>query len=329
MIKKIESYPELTDPQLRPRYSGIPTFFRTPHSLGLAEVDIGLVGVPFDGGVTNRTGARHAPRDIRNQSSLIRKINQATGVAPFDLVRVADLGDAWIEQPFELQGALGEITSFFGTVHAAGVTPLSVGGDHSISLAVLRAIAGNPPLGMVHVDAHCDTGDDYLGSRFHHGAPFRRAVEEGLIDPKRVIQIGIRGSLNTRDMWQFSFERGMRVVSIEEFHDNGWRRAAEEARTIVGEGPAYFSFDIDALDPAYAPGTGTPEPGGLTTLEAQRMIRELASLDFIGADLVEVSPPFDPSGITSITAATILFELLCVLAQARVRRRSNVMGPKA
>jgi guanidinopropionase len=182
---------------------------------------------------------------------------------------------------------------------------------------------------MVHVDAHCDTGDDHLGSRFHHGAPFRRAVEEGLIDPKRVIQIGIRGSLNTHDMWQFSFERGMHVVSIEEFHDKGWRRAAEEARTIVGDGPAYFAFDIDSLDPAYAPGTGTPEPGGLTTLEAQRMIRELASLDFVGADLVEVLPPFDPSGITSITAATILFELLCVLAQARVRRRSNVMGPKA
>jgi guanidinopropionase len=327
MIKKIESYPELTDPQLRPRYSGIPTFFRTPHTLKLAEVDIGVIGVPFDGGVTNRTGARHGPREIRNHSSLVRKINQATGVAPFDLVRVADLGDAWIERPFELQGALGEITGFFATLHAAGVTPLSVGGDHSISLAILRAIAANRPVGMVHIDAHCDTGDDYLGSRFHHGAPFRRAVEEGLIDPKHVIQIGIRGSLSTTDMWQFSYGHGMRVVPIEEFHDKGWRWAAEEARGIVGEGPVYFSFDIDALDPVYAPGTGTPEPGGLTTLEAQRLIRELGSLNFVGADLVEVSPPFDTGGITSITAAAILFELLCVLAQARVRRRSNVTRP--
>jgi guanidinopropionase len=205
MIKKIESYPELVDPQLRPRYSGIPTFFRTPYTTELAEVDIGLVGVPFDGGVTNRTGARHGPRDIRNQSSLIRKINQATGVAPFDLVRVADLGDAWIERPFELQGALGEITGFFAAVHSAGVTPLSIGGDHSISLPIVRAITGNRPLGVVHIDAHCDTGDDYLGSRFHHGAPFRRAVEEDLIDPKHVIQIGIRGSLNVADMWQFIF----------------------------------------------------------------------------------------------------------------------------
>jgi guanidinopropionase len=282
---------------LQPRYSGIPTFFRLPHTVRLDEVDIGLVGVPFDGGVTNRPGARHGPRDIRNQSSLIRKINQATGVAPFDLVRVADLGDAWIERPFELQGALAEISAFFATVHAAGVT-----------------------LGMVHVDAHCDTGDDHLGSRFHHGASFRRAVEEGLIDPKRVVQMGIRGSLNAADMWQFSYDSGVRVVSIEEFDDKGWRWVAEEVRKVIGGGSAYLSFDVDSLDPVYAPGTGTPEPGGLTTLEAQRLIRDLGGLDFVGADLVEVSPPFDTGGITSMTAATILFELLCVLAQARVQR---------
>jgi guanidinopropionase len=320
MIKKIENYQELADPQLQPRYSGIPTFFRLSHGVRLDQVDIGLVGVPFDGGVTNRPGARHGPRDIRSQSSLIRKFNQATGVAPFDLVRVADLGDAWIEQPFELQGALAEITAFFATVHAAGVTPLSVGGDHSISLPILRAIAREGPLGMVHIDAHCDTGDDYLGSRFHHGAPFRRGTEEGLIDPKRVVQIGIRGSLSAADIWQFSYESGMRVISIEEFHDKGWRWAAEEARKVIGSSSVYLSFDIDALDPAYAPGTGTPEAGGLMTLEAQRLIRDLGGLDFVGADLVEVSPPFDTGGITSMTAATILFELLCVLAQARVQR---------
>jgi len=225
-----------------------------------------------------------------------------------------------------LQGALAEITAFFATVHAAGVTPLSVGGDHSISLAILRAIAKNGPLGMVQLDAHCDTGDYYLGSRFHHGAPFRRAVEEGLIDPKRTIQIGIRGSLNVADMWQFSYDSGMRVVSIEEFCDKGWRWAAEEARKVVGDGSAYLSFDIDSLDPVYAPGTGTPEPGGLTTLEAERLIRDLGSLDLVGADLVEISPPFDTGGITSMTAVAILFELLCVLAQARVRREPNSCG---
>src|SRR5262249_24182317 len=197
----------------------------------------------------------HGPRDIRNQSSFIRKINQATGVAPFDLVRVADLGDAWIERPFELQGALAEIAAFFATVHAAGVTPLSVGGDPSISLQLLRAIARDGPLGMVHVDAHCDTGDDYLGSRFHHGASFRRAVEEGLIDPKRVVQIGIRGSLSAADMWQFSYDSGMRVVSIEEFHDKGWRGAAEEVQKVGGRGAPCLSFDRDALEPGCAPGS--------------------------------------------------------------------------
>jgi guanidinopropionase len=323
MVKKIEKYPELADPQLRPRYTGIPTFFRLHHTDRLLELDIGVIGVPFDGGVTNRTGARHGPRDIRNHSSLIRKINQATGVAPFDLVRVADLGDAWLERPFELAGAHDELKAFYDAVYSAGITPLSVGGDHSISLPILRAIARSSPLGLVHIDAHCDTGDDYLGSRFHHGALFRRAVEEGLIDPRRTVQIGIRGSLNTIDMWRFSYDQGMRVISIDEFHDNGWRWAAEEAQKVVGEGPAYMSFDIDSLDPAYALGTGTPEPGGLTTLEAQRLIRHLGGLDFVGADLVEVSPPFDMSGTTSMTAAAILFELLCVMAQACVRRKSK------
>jgi len=148
-------------------------------------------------------------------------------------------------------------------------------------MPILRAVAARRPVGMIHIDAHCDTGDDYLGSRFHHGASFRRAVEEGLIDPKRVVQIGIRGSLNVADMWQFSYDSGMRVISIEEFHDKGWRWAAEEARKVIGGGSAYLSFDVDSLDPVYAPGTGTPEPGGLTTLEAQRLIRDLGSLDFV------------------------------------------------
>ncbi|MBI3506608.1 MAG: agmatinase [Proteobacteria bacterium] len=321
MIKIPAKYPALSDPQLRPRYTGIPTFFRRPHTENLEEVDIGLIGVPFDGGVTNRTGARHGPREMRNQSSLIRKFNPATGVAPFDLARVADLGDAWIECPYELEGALSEITAFYDKIVAAGVTPLSVGGDHSVSLPILRALAKNGPVGMVHVDAHCDTGDDYLGSRFHHGAPFRRATEEGLIDPRRVIQIGIRGSLNQPDMWAFSERSGMRVVSIEEFSDKGWEWAAAEAKRVVGAGPAYLSFDIDGIDPAFAPGTGTPEVGGITPREAQRLVRAVEGIDFIGGDLVEVAPPFDVGGITTMTGVTILFEILCVLATARERRR--------
>jgi guanidinopropionase len=279
-----------------------------------------VIGVPFDGGVTNRTGTRHGPRAVREQTALIRRFNQATGIGPFDLARVADLGDAWIEQPYELVGALAEIQAFYDNVREAQITPLSVGGDHSISLPILRALAKDGPVGMVHIDAHCDTGDDYLGSRFHHGAPFRRATEEGLLDPKRVIQIGIRGSLNHPDMWSFSFEHGMRVVPMDEFHDKGWRWAAEEARRVVGTQPTYLSFDIDSLDPVFAPGTGTPEAGGISMIEAQRLIRALAGLNFIGADLVEVSPPFDPSTLTAQNAANILFEILCVLAVARGQR---------
>jgi guanidinopropionase len=190
-----------------------------------------------------------------------------------------------------------------------------------VTLPVLRAIARSGPIGMVHIDAHCDTGDDYLGSRFHHGAPFRRAVEEGLLDPKRVIQIGIRGSVNHLDMWKFSHDSGMRVVSMEEFTDKGWRWAAEEARKVVGDGPAYLTFDVDGLDPVFAPGTGTPESGGISMVEAQRLIRDLQGLDFVGGDVVEVSPPFDPSGITAQNAANILFEVLCVLAVAHQQRK--------
>ncbi len=323
-IKAPRRYSELADPQARPRYVGLPTFFRLPATDVLADVDIGLIGVPFDGGVTNRPGARHGPREVRNQSSLLRRINPTTGVAPFSTARVADLGDAWIEQPYTLEGALGEIEDFFRTVCTAGVTTLAVGGDHSISLSILRAVAASGPLGMVHVDAHCDTGDDYLGSRFHHGAPFRRAVEENLLDPHRVIQIGIRGTLNDPAMWRFSTESGMRVLPMDEFHDRGWRFALEEAKRVIGPGEAYLSFDIDALDPVYAPGTGTPEAGGISTIEAIRLLRGLTGLDFRGADLVEVSPPFDHAGLTALHGASILFELLCLLAAApgRAARRS-------
>jgi guanidinopropionase len=320
-LKDPEKYQDMADPQARPRYVGIPTFFRAPQTEDLAEVDIGVIGVPFDGGVTHRPGARHGPRAVREQSALLRRFNAATGAQPFATARVRDLGDAWIEQPYELTGAHREIEAVFTRIAAAAVVPLSVGGDHSISLPILRALARGRPVGMVHIDAHCDTGGDYLGSRFHHGAPFSRAVEEGLLDPARVIQIGIRGTTNDPDMWGFSRRAGMRVLDMEEFHDKGWRFAAEEARRVAGTGPVYLSFDIDSLDPAHAPGTGTPEAGGITALEAIRLLRALRGLDFIGGDLVEVSPPFDTGTLTSFNAASILFEMLCLLAEAWQNRR--------
>lgn len=323
MIKQPKSYPELADPQQRPRYTGVPTFFRTPYAESLDGLDIALVGVPFDGGVTNRTGARHGPRAVRDQSSLLRRVNAATDVDPYALARIADIGDAWIEAPFELTRALDEIQETFTAIHAAGVVPVSVGGDHSVTLPILRAIAKQRPVGMVHVDAHCDTGDDYLGSRFHHGAPFRRAVEEGLLEPRRVIQIGIRGTTNVRDHWKFSTDSGMRVLTMDEFHDRGWRFALDEARRVVGDGPVYVSFDVDGLDPIYAPGTGTPEAGGISMIEAMRLIRGLHGLDVIGGDVVEVAPPFDLSTLTAFHGATILYEILCLAAARVAARRST------
>jgi guanidinopropionase len=323
-IKQPTRYADFEDPQARPRYTGIATFFRAPHTEDLTDADIGVIGVPFDGGVTNRSGARHGPRAVREQSTLLRRINSGTGVMPFAQTRVRDLGDCWLESPYALEGALVEIAGFYRTVVQAGVTPLSVGGDHAISLPILRAVGAERPVGMVHIDAHCDTGDDYMGSRFHHGAPFRRAVEEGLLDPTRVIQIGIRGTTNDPDMWGFSQRSGMRVLAIEEFHDKGWRYAAEEARRVIGTGPAYLTFDIDSLDPSQAPGTGTPEAGGLTALEAIRMLRALRGIDFVGGDLVEVAPPFDPGTLTAFNGASILFEILCLLAEARQRRTGQL-----
>jgi guanidinopropionase len=317
----MSEYPEFSDPMERPRYTGLPTFMRAPYSEDLGQVDIGLIGIPFDGGVTNRPGARHGPREIRNQSSLLRKVHQATRIAPFELCRVADVGDAWVRRPFHLEESLDEIAAFFTQVHAAGVTPISAGGDHSVTLPVFRGIAAHRPVGMVHFDAHCDTGDDYLGSKFHHGAPFRRAVEEGLLDPKRTIQIGIRGPLNDPEVWDFSHANGMRVVTIEELYEIGVAAVIREARRVVGDGPTYISFDVDGLDPVYAPGTGTPEVGGFTTLEAQLMIRGLRGLDLIGGDVVEVAPPFDPSGNTALVGANIMFEILCMVAEAVANRR--------
>ncbi len=321
LLKPAQHYPAMQDPQHQPRYTGIPTFFRAPAATDLSEVDIGLIGVPFDVGVTNRPGARHGPREVRNQSSLLRPFNPATGAAPFRDARVRDLGDCWIERPYELQGALGEIEAFYRRVVEAGVTPVTVGGDHSIAWPILRAVAASRPVGMIHIAAHGDPGDDYMGSRFHHGAPFRRAMDDGLLDPHRVIQIGLRGTSTVPGgMWAYSEQAGMRVMPMDELHDRGWRFAVEEARRVVGDGPCYLSFDIDSLDPVWAPGTGTPEAGGITMIEAQRMIRGLMGLDVVGADLVEVSPPFDVGGITAFSAASILYEILCVVADARTRR---------
>ncbi len=302
-----------------PRYTGLATFMRAPIADSLSDIDIGLVGIPYDGALTNRPGARHGPREVRNQSSLMRAINHATRVNPYALCRVADVGDVPFHSVFDIEKSHTDITEFISMLVRSGVTPLSCGGDHSVTLPVLRAIT-DKPIALIHIDAHTDTWDSFQGSKFNHGAPFRRAHEEGLIDAKKTVQIGIRGAQNIADGWAYSEHSGMRVMFIEEVQSRGIAAIVEEARTIVGDGPVYMSFDIDSIDPAFAPGTGTPEIAGLNTAEALALIRGFRNLNYVGADIVEVSPPFDVGGLTALAGATVMYEILCVLAEARAKR---------
>src|SRR2546429_276340 len=302
------------DPMREPRFTEIATFMRAPLAATLESVDIGLIGVPTDLGVTNRPGARHGPREIRNASSLMRAFNLGLGVNPYELCRIADLGDVHLSHRYDLERQNEDIEAFYRKVKAAHVIPISAGGDHSITYPIFKAIAARAPIGMVHIDAHTDTWGEFFGSKFTHGAPFRLAVEAGVLDPKRTIQIGIRGGQNFMDGIEFSRSHGMRVVFIEEFASLGVDRVIEEARAVVGDRPTYISFDVDGLDPVYAPGTGTPEVGGITTLEAQRLLRGLRGLNLIGGDVVEVAPPYDQTGNTALVGATMMFEILCLIA---------------
>jgi guanidinopropionase len=323
IMNRQNSNPEPVDAALVPRFGAIPTFMRLPHILDPAALDIALIGVPWDGGTTNRAGARHGPREIRNMSSFMRKVHHVSRIAPYKLARVADLGDAPVN-PIDLMDALKKIEAYFAKVHAAGAMPLSAGGDHLITLPIFRGIARQRPVGMIHFDAHSDTNDRYFGdNKYTHGTPFRRAVEEGLLDPKRTVQIGIRGSIYSPDDMAFAEGSGMRVIYMEEFAKIGIEKTIAEARRVAGDGPTYISFDVDGIDPAFAPGTGTPEIGGLTTLEAQTLLRGLQGLNLIGGDVVEVSPPFDPSGNTALVGATLMFEILCLLADSFDRRRNR------
>lgn len=313
-------FPQPLDAYEVPRFAGLPTFMRLPAFEDPAQVQIALLGIPWDGGTTNRAGARHGPREVRNMSSLIRRVHPVTGLSPYDQVRVGDVGDAPVN-PIDLLDALTRIEGFLAAVHAAGAIPLSVGGDHLMTLPVFRAIARQRPIGMVHFDAHSDTNDRYFGDNLYtHGTPFRRAVEEGLLDPRRTVQIGIRGSQASASDTDFAKEVGIRIITMEEFADIGVEATLREARRIVGDEPTYVSFDVDVLDPAFAPGTGTPEIGGMTTLQAQQLIRGLRGLNLIGADVVEVAPPFDVGGCTALVGATMLFELLCIVAESVAER---------
>jgi guanidinopropionase len=297
-----------------PRYTGIPTFMRAPLADTLENIDIALIGIPYDGALTNRPGARHGPREVRNQSSLMRAINHATRINPYELCKIADVGDVPFNSVFSIEDSHRDIEDFVSSVISGGAIPLSCGGDHSVSLPLLRATAKSP-VALIHIDAHTDTWDSFQGSKFNHGAPFRRAHEEGLIIPEKTVQIGIRGAQNVSEGWDYSEGNGMRVMFIEEVQNRGIEAVVEETRAIIGDTPVYITFDIDSIDPAFAPGTGTPEIGGLTPPEALGLIRGFRKLNHIGADVVEISPPFDNGDLTSLTGATVMYELLCLLAE--------------
>jgi guanidinopropionase len=308
-----------------PRFAGIPTFMRLPlidpHGPEAADVHVGFVGVPWDGGTTNRPGARHGPRQLRDLSTMIRRLHPVTNLDPFALLHCADLGDVPVN-PADVQDTLKRVTAFYDGLVAANITPVTAGGDHLVSLPVLRALARRRPLGMIHFDSHTDLFNEYFGGfRYTHGTPFRRAIEEGLLDPERIVQIGIRGTQYDGEDIEFALSRGVRIVRIEELMERGVAAVMDEARAIVGDRPTYVSFDIDGIDPSQAPGTGTPEIGGFSTFQAQQMVRRLSGLDIVGSDLVEVSPPFDPSGGTSWVGVSIMFEQLCALTPGTVKRR--------
>lgn len=305
-----------------PRFAGVPTFMRLPHvsrgDMLYGETEVGFIGIPWDGGTTNRPGARHGPRQVRDYTTMIRSTHPVSLINPFSLCNCADLGDV-APNPAGLEDTLERVEAFYRQVKADGIVPVSVGGDHLTSLPVLRGLTDKTrPLSMIHFDAHTDLFEGYFGgTQYTHGTPFRRAIEEGLLDPERVVQIGIRGTMYDGEDIEWGRARGVTIIGIDECMERGHADVMAQAREIVGDSETYVSFDIDFIDPAFAPGTGTPEIGGPNTWTAQQYVRGLKGVNMIGADLVEVSPPFDQSGGTAWVAASILFEILCILAQAR------------
>ncbi|HAW18367.1 MAG TPA: agmatinase [Oceanospirillaceae bacterium] len=302
-----------------PRFGGIATMMRLPHVPNAKDLDVAFVGVPFDIGTSNRSGARFGPRQIRSESCLIRPYNMATRAAPFDSLQVADIGDVAINT-FNIDKSMAIIESAYDDILAQHCKPLTMGGDHTIALPILRSIAKKyGPVGIVHVDAHADINDTMFGERIAHGTPFRRAIEEKLVDPKRMVQIGLRATGYAADDFDWPREQGVRVVPAEDCWYKSLKPLMSEVREQLGVGPVYITFDIDGLDPAYAAGTGTPEIGGLTIHQGLEIIRGCRGLEVVGGDLVEVAPAYDTTGNTALTAANLLFEMLCVFPGVKYR----------
>jgi agmatinase len=297
-------------------FAGIPTLLDAPYRADAPDLpdfgglDVALVGVPMDLGVTNRNGSRFGPRAVRTIER-IGPYDHVLRCAPFSKARIADIGDVPMQSRYDLTLCHADIEAFYKRLVGAGVRPLSVGGDHSISSSILKAVGERQPVGMIHIDAHCDTAGPYEGAKFQHGGPFRLAVLDGVLDPERTIQIGIRGGAEY--LWEFSYESGMTVIHAEEVPRIGIEALIERARAVVGDGPTYLSFDIDSVDPGFAPGTGTPEVGGLTPREVLELLRGLKGINFVGGDVVEVAPQYDATTNTAHVAAQVLFTILCLM----------------
>ena len=317
-FKKVVSLVFKSNDRRKLPYSGVSTFLDAPYRPEgtekgeLGDLDVALIGVPMDLGVTNRAGARLGPRAVRAVER-IGPYNHALKVVPLAECRAADVGDVPLRSRFSLADCIADIADFYALVREREVRPLSVGGDHSVTYPILKALGKDRPVGMIHIDAHCDTGGEYDGSKFNHGGPFRLAVLDGVLDPERTVQIGIRGSAEF--FWEFSYESGMTVIHIEDVARMGIEGVIAKARQVIGDGPTYVTFDVDGLDPAYAPGTGTPEAGGLTPREAQAIVQGLAGADIVGGDVVEVAPQYDPTSNTAMVGAQMLFEIFSAMVK--------------
>jgi agmatinase len=304
-------YPAPVDALIYPRFAGVPTFMRLPHIPRPRELEIALVGIPFDGGTTYRPGPRFGPRSIRVQSAIIRPYHPVLKINPFERHRIADYGDLSVN-PLSIEDTFRRIEKGLEPVLRAGAKPVCVGGDHSVSLPILRAVAKqHGPVALIQFDAHSDTWDEYFGCKYSHGTPFRRAIEEGLLREGSVLQVGLRGQVYGDDDFAFARRHKITMVTAEEFHRRGAPLVQRLLRKFRGK-PVYITLDIDAVDPAFAPGTGTPQVGGLTSAQILELVRLLRGLRIVGCDLVEVSPPFDTGEITSLLAANLLFEFLCL-----------------
>jgi len=296
------------------RFAGIASMFRLPTQESAEGLDVGIIGVPLDIGTSNRSGSRYGPRQIRTESVLVRPYGMATSAAPFDSFQIADLGDVAVN-PYSLSKSIEIIEQYYVELLSYGAKPISIGGDHTITLPILRAMAKkHGAVALIHVDAHTDVNDTMFGEKIAHGTIFRRAIEEGLVDPRKMVQIGVRATGYSAEDFDWSRQQGVKVVPGEECWNKSLRPLMAEIRELIGsEVPTYLSFDIDGLDPSVAPGTGTPEPGGLTSAQGLEIIRGCYGLNLTGGDLVEVSPPYDITGNTSLLAANLIFEMLCSL----------------